>query len=66
MAKAPPSSSNILSGAVRGFSVLSGLRVSKAAVSGVTKSSAARPSGLRPGLRKAVQEWAQIARRRKR
>lgn len=56
MAKAPPSSSNILSGAVRGFSVLSGLRVSKAAVSGVTKSSAARPSGLRPGLRKAVQE----------
>lgn len=56
-----PYSSNSLSGAVRVSSVPSGLRVAKAAVAGVTKSSAARLWGLSPGLRKGVQEWAQIA-----
>lgn len=61
-----PYSSNSLSGAVRVSSVPSGLRVAKAAVAGVTKSSAARLWGISPGLRKGVQEWAQIARGRKR
>lgn len=64
--KAPASSSNSVSGAFRVSSVLSGLRVPKAAVSGVKNSSVARPSGFRPGLRKVVQEWTQIARGRKR
>lgn len=55
-----------MSGAFRVSSVPSGRRVPNAAVSGVKNSSDARPSGLRPGLRKVVQEWTQIARGRKR
>ena len=55
-AAVPPSSVGNLDSAVRVSNVPSGLRVPKGSSSGASKPAAARPSGLRPGIRKVISE----------
>ena len=62
-AEAPLSSVGVSDSAVRVSNVPSGLRLSKGSSSGVSKPAAARPSGLRPGLRKVISDWSLAARR---
>ena len=62
-AEAPLSSVGVSDSAVRVSNVPSGLRLSKGSGSGVSKPAAARPSGLRPGLRKVISDWSLAARR---
>lgn len=64
-AEAPLSSVGVLDSAVRVSNVPSGLRLSKGSSSGVSKPAAARPSGLRPGLRKVISDWSLVARRKR-
>ena len=64
-AEAPLSSVGVLDSAVRVSNVPSGLRLSKGSSSGVSKPVAARPSGLRPGLRKVISDWSLAARRKR-
>ena len=64
-AEAPLSSVGVSDSAVRVSNVPSGLRLSKGSSSGVSKPVAARPSGLRPGLRKVISDWSLAARRRR-
>ena len=64
-ADAPPSSVGVVDSAVRVSNVPSGLRLSKGSSSGVSKPVAARPSGLRPGLRKVIADWSLAARRKR-
>ena len=64
-AEAPLSSVGVSDGAVRVSNVPSGLRLSKGSSSGVSKPVAARPSGLRPGLRKVISDWSLAARRKR-
>ena len=64
-AEAPLSSVGVSDSAVRVSNVPSGLRLSKGSGSGVSKPAAARPSGLRPGLRKVISDWSLAARRRR-
>ena len=61
-AEAPLSSVGVSDSAVRVSNVSSGLRLSKGSSSGVSKPAAARPSGLRPGLRKVISDWSLAAR----
>ena len=63
-AEVPLSSVGVLDSAVRVSNVPSGLRLSKGSSSGVSKPAAARPSGLRPGLRKVISDWSLAARRK--
>ena len=62
-AEAHLSSVGVSDSAVRVSNVPSGLRLSKGSGSGVSKPAAARPSGLRPGLRKVISDWSLAARR---
>ena len=62
-AEVPLSSVGVSDSAVRVSNVPSGLRLSKGSGSGVSKPAAARPSGLRPGLRKVISDWSLAARR---
>ena len=64
-ADAPLSSVGVVDSAVRVSNVPSGLRLSKGSSSGVSKPVAARPSGLRPGLRKVIADWSLAARRKR-
>ena len=64
-AEVPLSSVGVLDSAVRVSNVPSGLRLSKGSSSGVSKPAAARPSGLRPGLRKVISDWSLAARRKR-
>ena len=64
-AEAPLSSVGVSDGAVRVSNVPSGLRLSKGSSSGVSKPVAARPLGLRPGLRKVISDWSLAARRKR-
>ena len=64
-AEAPLSSVGVSDSAVRVSNVPSGLRLSKGSSSGVSKPAAARPSGLRPGLRKVISDWSLAARRKR-
>ena len=64
-AEAPLSSVGVSDSAVRVSNVPSGLRLSKGSGSGVSKPAAARPSGLRPGLRKVISDWSLAARRKR-
>ena len=64
-AEAPLSSVGVSDSAVRVSNVSSGLRLSKGSSSGVSKPAAARPSGLRPGLRKVISDWSLAARRKR-
>ena len=64
-AEAPLSSVGVSDSAVRVSNVPSGLRLSKGSSSGVSKPVAARPSGLRPGLRKVISDWSLAARRKR-
>ena len=64
-AEAPLSSVGVLDSAVRVSNVPWGLRLSKGSSSGVSKPAAARPSGLRPGLRKVISDWSLVARRKR-
>ena len=61
----PLSSVGCSDSAVRVSNVPSGLRAPKGPSSGVSKPAAARPSGLRPGLRKAIAEWSWSAKRKR-
>ena len=61
-AQAPRSSNS----AARVSGVPASPKIPKAAASGVQKPSTVHHAGLRPGLCKVVEEWAQIARGRKR
>ena len=63
-AEAPLSSVGVSDSAVRVSYVSSGLRLSKGSSSGVSKPAAARPSGLRPGLRKVISDCSLVARRK--
>ena len=64
-AEVPLSSVGVSDSAVRVSNVPSGLRLSKGSGSGVSKPAAARPSGLRPGLRKVISDWSLAARRKR-
>ena len=64
-AEAPLSSVGVLDSAVRVSNVPSGLSLSKGSSSGVSKTAAARPSGLRPGLRKVISDCSLVARRKR-
>ena len=64
-AEVPLSSVGVSDSAVRVSNVPSGVRLSKGSGSGVSKPAAARPSGLRPGLRKVISDWSLAARRKR-
>lgn len=64
-AEVPLSSVGCSDSAVRVSNVPSGLRLLKGSSSGVSKPAAARPSGLRPGIRKVISELSFSSKRKR-